>query len=935
MSKDPKSEESHRSRIEHYALKVQRLYESAIFELALLAKSIKSKNKDKVFSFSDYPQTNKKLKDILDNFANNLLVTINKGTTEEWYEASKKKDTKRPEKDVYKARNKEALKAFQNRADAGITLSDRVWKNTEQMQQEVELALSTGILEGKSAAEIARSIQSQLKEPNKLFRRVRDEFGVLQLSKKALAYSPGQGVYRSSYKNALRLTRTEINMAYRASDHYRWQNDPSVVGFEVRLSNRHVVRDICDDLKGKYPKDFLFRGWHPNCYSDDTEVLTSRGWRLFKDLFNDDLIFSLNPETKIPEYVRIDVFMRRYYEGEMIKFANKNLDILVTPDHPMKYLKKDGSSMFAEIKAKDYSKNNGAIYRSSQYIAPKIEKFSVGNRLIDFNLFCEFMAYYLSEGSLSWTRKNQFFIAQSKEKSSEQYRNILNLLEKLPFKFSEVSTGFYMRDAEMYEYLKQFGKSENKHIPSCILNSSVEQISIFLDAYVKCDGHTRKPRPSFIGNQGTLFTPKKDTRAFFSSSNQMAADLGEMLVKIGRRPSYKLQKREGVEVVHKNGTYKGNKDLWVISECYSETATVFNKSSEPYSGYVYDVQLERNHIMYLRRNGKCFWGSNCLCYKVPIIMDDKDYNVVQKAILSGEDIPKDFKASNQVDDLPKGFKEWVRNNTEKSNGWKSQPYFIKDNFKNGKLSGGLKSSLSSANLDKIERFTLTNSVLKELKKSNNIDFEGNIDVYNKIIEGFDLKTFDDEVTAIFKEVGLNFEQKVVRAKGDRVNFTFYTPSKVRGVNSLYLERSFFFENGVKTVEHDYFQITEGFQGGGISKKLFRSLYKQYQNADIEKMKVHANLDVGGYTWAKYGFSTTYEGRIAKVIEKAKDKLKGKNLIDFQKWLEEGRAKEFFSMSELARRKYGKELLLGSDWFGFINLKDKNQRKTFETYLFSK
>lgn len=272
MSKDPKSEQSHRSRIEQYALKVQQLYEAALLEFATIARGLNAK-KDKVFSFDDYPQTKKKLQEILENYANNLSLTIEKGTTAEWYEASKKKDSKLPLSDIFNARNKEALKLFQNRVDGGMNLSDRVWKIAQQSKEEIELALSGGILEGKSAAEIARSIKAQLNEPDKLFRRVRNEFGVLQLSKKAKAYSPGQGVYRSSYKNAIRLTRTEINMAYRASDHYRWNNDPSVIGFEIKLSNRHKVRDICDDLKGKYPKGFLFRGWHPQCLCYKVPIL--------------------------------------------------------------------------------------------------------------------------------------------------------------------------------------------------------------------------------------------------------------------------------------------------------------------------------------------------------------------------------------------------------------------------------------------------------------------------------------------------------------------------------------------------------------------------------------------------------------------------------------------------------------------------------------
>ncbi|MDR0754714.1 MAG: hypothetical protein LBF04_04920, partial [Prevotellaceae bacterium] len=70
-------------------------------------------------------------------------------------------------------------------------------------------------------------------------------------------------VYRSSFKNARRLTATETNIAYRAADYERMQDFDFVVGIEINLSNNHTLNgkpftDMCDDLKGKYPKDFKF-----------------------------------------------------------------------------------------------------------------------------------------------------------------------------------------------------------------------------------------------------------------------------------------------------------------------------------------------------------------------------------------------------------------------------------------------------------------------------------------------------------------------------------------------------------------------------------------------------------------------------------------------------------------------------------------------------
>lgn len=148
----------------------------------------------------------------------------------------------------------------------GRNLSKRVWNITDQFRQELELALDIGLGEGKSAADLSRDVRRYLNEPERLFRRVRDKHGVLRLSKAAKAYHPGQGVHRSSYKNALRLAATEINIAYRTADYERWQTLDYVIGTIVNVSpTNHIVPDICDELSGEYPKQFKWVGWHPSC----------------------------------------------------------------------------------------------------------------------------------------------------------------------------------------------------------------------------------------------------------------------------------------------------------------------------------------------------------------------------------------------------------------------------------------------------------------------------------------------------------------------------------------------------------------------------------------------------------------------------------------------------------------------------------------------
>ena len=63
-----------------------------------------------------------------------------------------------------------------------------------------------------------------------------------------------------SHQNALRLTITETNMTYNFANCERWSSEPYVLGIRIRLSGNHPEEDICDELAGDYPKDFMFRG---------------------------------------------------------------------------------------------------------------------------------------------------------------------------------------------------------------------------------------------------------------------------------------------------------------------------------------------------------------------------------------------------------------------------------------------------------------------------------------------------------------------------------------------------------------------------------------------------------------------------------------------------------------------------------------------------
>lgn len=114
-------------------------------------------------------------------------------------------------------------------------------------------------------------------------RRVIDEQGKVRFVKEDLAHV-GTGVYRSARQNALCLTIPETNMAYNYANCERWSGEPYVLGIRIRLSANHPEKDICDELAGDYPKDFMWRGWHPRCRCSMSSILIDRDSEEWKHL---------------------------------------------------------------------------------------------------------------------------------------------------------------------------------------------------------------------------------------------------------------------------------------------------------------------------------------------------------------------------------------------------------------------------------------------------------------------------------------------------------------------------------------------------------------------------------------------------------------------------------------------------------------------------
>ena len=279
-----------------YNKRLGRLYSDYVKKLTSLGYGEDVLEDDALFNFDNFPQLKARLNEIFNDYYQNSLLCYKSGITDGVALAYNHDEmviggySVLTDKAIRVARDTAAATFISNRLKAknGLNLAQTVWNYCQQTKSEFEMAMSNtiadGIKQGSSAEEIGKSIRRYLNDPDMMYRRYhtikvqkngkkkdvvtwrrrRIIDGKVRFVEEPLE-KVGMGVYRSARKNALRVARTEINAAYHKARNERWQNEPFVIGQYIHVSPQHNIDDICNDLEGRYPKDYVWISWHPQC----------------------------------------------------------------------------------------------------------------------------------------------------------------------------------------------------------------------------------------------------------------------------------------------------------------------------------------------------------------------------------------------------------------------------------------------------------------------------------------------------------------------------------------------------------------------------------------------------------------------------------------------------------------------------------------------
>lgn len=273
-----------------YNKRLGRLYSDYVKKLTSLGYGEDVLEDDALFNFDNFPQLKARLNDIFNDYYQNSLLCYKSGITDSVALAYNHDEMVIGGYSVLTDKATAAATFISNRLKTknGLNLAQIVWNYCQQTKSEFEMAMSNtiadGIKQGSSAEEIGKSIRRYLNDPDMMYRRYhtikvqkngkkkdvvtwrrrRIIDGKVRFVEEPLE-KVGMGVYRSARKNALRAARTEINAAYHKARNERWQNEPFVIGQYIHVSPQHNIDDICNDLEGRYPKDYIWVSWHAQC----------------------------------------------------------------------------------------------------------------------------------------------------------------------------------------------------------------------------------------------------------------------------------------------------------------------------------------------------------------------------------------------------------------------------------------------------------------------------------------------------------------------------------------------------------------------------------------------------------------------------------------------------------------------------------------------
>ncbi len=357
---------------------------------------------------------------------------------------------------------------------------------------------------------------------------------------------------------------------------------------------------------------------HEYCLSEDTEILTKDGFKKYTDIKEGDITVAFNLEKQEYQYETINKVIVKHFNGDMIRLkTDGGIDSLTTPDHrlviqrfqhnPKRYkiydpdfcIARDAPQQFAVplggspcgdglnieddiLRIIGWVATDGNIHdRNTPYNKAICITQSEATVKLGINMRDELRILMQRTGAKSENIVSPGF-SKFIEYDEDGIPNNLMISEK-----SE-SSSFYLGTELSQRVFEWTGENIHRVPRDIIEKCDRNQLSILFETLLYGDGSSKD------GKSWSNFYP--------GHCEGLADDFQEIALKLGISTYKKL-------VDFRTG-YKPQWVVFIANQRSKHWIRKINKSTEPYSGKVWCIQLNSGAFV-ARRNGKVFVTGNC------------------------------------------------------------------------------------------------------------------------------------------------------------------------------------------------------------------------------------------------------------------------------------------------------------------------------------
>jgi len=367
-----------------------------------------------------------------------------------------------------------------------------------------------------------------------------------------------------------------------------------------QIARKARVSDYCDFPP--YDQDGT-----PQCATEDTEVLTERGWIPWPDYNWLDLLATVNPENGVLEFqpcLQKHVYRRR---GEMIYSSNRRLDFGVTPNHRMfvrrwDQKRKTLSDQYSFQLAKDLGWYVGLMHAPRSWRGTNFVKLGVpGDRVYAGDDLIALLGMVCSDGYAGGTANTKNWVGFCCFRPER--RKLVELLAaRLGFRELPSRPGVWVRyDAgALADWVREtcYTSRElgalNKKAPEFLRWACPRQIEIFLD---------------YFGDQSH---DEDREKVFYSSSKRMIDDLQELHLRLGKRGGVFFEDPKP-HILPSGETNERPSRRYRLYASRTDSLCLDRKKHiewDRYNGFVYCASVA-NGTLITRRNGSVLISGNC------------------------------------------------------------------------------------------------------------------------------------------------------------------------------------------------------------------------------------------------------------------------------------------------------------------------------------